>query len=702
MAVSQTLSVTEVSGSVNTSTNTSQVRILWKSTQTGESWNGYKRTAKYYVSINGGAETEYTVSYTLPQSSTVTIVDTTLTITHKSNGSGNVRVRTWMDTSISAGVVEKSQSLTLTTILRASTLTSAANKTLGTACSIKWTPLSKSFRYKLEFSLGSWSYTTAAIHPNTTSAYTYTRYTLPLTVANQLPSARTGTMTVTLYTYSDSEATTQIGSASSKTFTVTVPDNTSTKPTVSMTLAPASSLGTTFSSLYIQGKSKVKATISATGKYDAKISSYKMYVQGKSNGTYESDYLTTPGTITIKGRATDSRGYYNEAEKDITVIPYSKPALLPASGESSIICARSDADGSLSESGTYLKIKARRSYSKVTSDGVQKNFCIIRYRVKEETTNTFSSWVTILAKTATSDVVNVTLSNVVPSAETAYFVQVGVVDDIGESAAVQFPIPSDSVVVDIPEEHKGKRIGVGRYAEDSDEPGIDVGMPIHGGSVDNFTLGDRIIASSTAPIDLNDLKTPGNYYSPSADNSKYITNSPYTDGGFSLIVREMQSVSMIRQEMFYGRTNWQRHYNGSTASWSDWLRYLMTDEPTSTAVDFVTEIGVHTIDDNSYWRYRKWKSGAVDLNGVFKVTPELDSTFSSIVRYSKQIQIPLPFKVDTFQFVGTPATNYYLLTNAVINTDSNGNNSVAFRLLRFIDFAGDSTSVRIIASGKIK
>ena len=128
----------------------------------------------------------------------------------------------------------------------------------------------------------------------------------------------------------------------------------------------------------------------------------------------------------------------------------------------------------------------------------------------------------------------------------------------------------------------------------------------------------------------------------------------------------------------------------------------MTDEPTSTAVDFVTEIGVHTIDANSYWRYRKWKSGAVDLNGIFKVTPELDSTFSSIVRYSKQIQIPLPFKVETFQFVGTPATNYYLLTNAAINTDTDGNNSVAFRLLRFIDFASDSTSVRIIASGKIK
>lgn len=690
------------SATANTSANTSSVTasLYYKRNNTGFTTQG---TGSFTVTIDGQA-TSASKYMTITEGSWVLAVTATKTISHNGDGtkaitisaSGSIPDTTLSSTSCSGRV-------SLDTIPRASTLTSASNKTLGSACSIKWTPLSKSFRYKLKFSLGSWSYTTAAIHPNTTSAYTYTGYTLPLTVANQLPSAMTGTMTVVLYTYSDSGASTQIGSTSSKTFTVTVPDNSSTKPTVSMTLTPVSSLGTAFSSLYIQGKSKVKATLSGSGNYSAKISSYKMYVQGKSyDSPYQSGYLTTPGTVTVKGRAYDSRDYYGEIEKDITVLPYSKPALLPANDESSIICARSDANGNLSESGTYLKIKAKRSYSKVVSGSTQKNFCIIRYRVREETTNTFSSWVTILAKTATSDVVDVTLSNVVSSAETAYFVQVGVVDDIGENDAVQFSIPSDFVTIDVPEEHKGKRIGVGRYAEDSDEPGIDVGMPIHGGCVDNLTLGDRIIASSTAPIDLNDFKTPGNYYSPSADNSNYISNTPYADGGFGLIVREMQSVNLIRQEIFYGRTNWQRHYNGSTDSWSDWLRYLMTDEPTSTAVDFVTEIGVHTIDANSYWRYRKWKSGAVDLNGIFKVTPELDSTFSSIVRYSKQIQIPLPFKVETFQFVGTPATNYYLLTNAAINTDTDGNNSVAFRLLRFIDFASDSTSVRIIASGKIK
>lgn len=715
------------SGTIYGSTGNQYIdsKIVWSSTKNNESNTSSVTASLYYKRNNTGFETKGTGNFTITingqatsaskymtitESAWVLAVSATKTVSHNGDGtkaitisaSGSIPDTTLSSTSCSGRV-------TLDTIPRASTLTSASNKTLGSACSIKWTPLSKSFRYKLKFSLGSWSYTTAAIHPNTTSAYTYTGYTLPLTVANQLPSAKTGTMTVTLYTYSDSEATTQIGSSDSDTFTVTVPDNTSTKPAVSMTLTPVSSLGSTFSSLYIQGKSKVKATLSGSGKYSAEIASYKMYVEGKSyNSPYQSGYLSTPGTVTVQGRAYDSREYYGDTEKDITVLPYSKPALLPASDESSIICARSDANGSLSESGTYLKIKARRSYSKVTSDGVQKNFCIIRYRVREETTNTFSSWVTILAKTATSDTIDVTLSNVVSSAEKAYFVQVGVVDDIGESAAVQFPIPSDSVVVDIPEEHKGKRIGVGRYAEDSDEPGIDVGMPIHGGSVDNLTLGDRIIASSTAPISLNDFKIPGNFYSPNADNSKYITNSPYTDGGFSLIVREMQSVNMIRQEMFYGRTNWQRHYNGSSASWSDWLRYLMTDEPTSTAVDFVTEIGVWNIDDadpdKGYWRYRKWKSGAIDMNGLIKVTPVTENTLGNAgVYYSEVIYIDLPCEVVNFQFTGS-STSYHCFVGNCNSVDGN-NKQIRLRLYRFTDFASLSdynVYVRIVASGKLK
>ena len=457
MAVFQTMTVTEVEGSADVATNTSKVQIWWISTQQGQSWNGYTRTAYYYVSVNGEAETVHAVAYTLPMGATATILDTTITVKHKDDGSGTVAVRTWMDTDISAGIIQLSDSAVLTTIARASDISSVAAVTLGNKCSVKWTPKSASFRYKLKFSIGNWSYTTGAIHPNKTSAYTYSGYTIPLDAA---PSSKTGTMTVTLYTYSDSGATTQVGSAASKTFTITVPDNSSTKPTVTMTLAPVSSLPSAFAGLYIQGKTKVKATLSATGKYGATIKSYSMKVDDVSYGSgagYTSGYLSKYGSFTVYGYATDNREHTGNTSKAITVIAYSKPKITVS------VCGRCDASGNLSSSGTYLKINASRSYSPVTSGGSQKNFCKIRYRYKVASASSYSSWTTILAgNTLTTDQVETgALLGGVLAADTSYLVQIQAIDDIGDYAETTISIPTDNVHT-----HRTKNgIGYGKYCE---------------------------------------------------------------------------------------------------------------------------------------------------------------------------------------------------------------------------------------------
>ena len=604
------------SSTKNDSSNTSSVTasLYYKRNNTGFTTQG---TGNFSITIDGQT-TSASKYMTITENAWVLAATATKTVSHNTDGTKAITISasgSIPNTSLSS--TSCSGRATLDTIARASTLTSASNKKLDTTCSIKWTPLSKSFRYKLEFSLGSWSYTTDAIHPNTTSAYTYTDYTLPLTVANQLPEAKTGTMTVILYTYSDSAAKTQVGSTSSKTFTVTVPDNSSTKPTVSMTLTPVSSLKTAFSSLYIKGKSKVKATISAEGEYGAKISSTEMTVQGKSySSPYQSGYLSTSGTVTVKVRATDSRGYYTDIEEDITVIPYSKPSLLPATNESGIICARCDANGNLSESGTHLKIKARRSYSKVTSDGVQKNFCSIRYRYKEETAASFSAWKTLLAKDniSTNTIDLDPISGVVSSTETSYIVQLGVIDDINEYDTKEFLIPTDFITVDIPEKYKGKRMGVGRYAADSDEPGIDVGMDM------------------------------------------------YFDEG--------------------------RQIHGIYA-------------------DFVKDIGLFTYTNENEtvsgsWRYRKWDSGVYDLSGLFTVQATESIAFSNgVAYYSDQIRIQLPFDIESIQFSGTPAENFYWIVNAALADATNS--IIGFRLVRFTAISTTTpVNVRIVAHGRWK
>lgn len=464
MAVSQTLSVTEVANSTNISANTSRVRILWQSTQSGDSWNGYTRTAKYYISINGEAEREYTVSYTLPQSSTKTILDTTISVTHKGDGSGTVKVRTWMDTRISAGVIEKTQTLTLTTIPRASTITSASNATLGTPCAIKWTPLSASFRYKLKFTLGSFSYTTGAIHPNTTAAYTYTGYSLPIAdiapkIVGKPPSA---SMSVTLYTYSDSGASAQIGSASTTTFTVTVPDNDSTKPSVTMTLSPVTPY-TKFASLYLQGRSKVKATISGSGKHGASVSSYSMQADGVSYASpYTSDILTRSGNVEVVGTATDSRGFSGKNSQSINVIAYDPPYIAPSEGYTSVICERCTKDGTASDIGTYLHVKGTRNYTKINIGDIV-NTCSVRCRYKPEN----GSWshdggggVGVLLWTDTStDEFDIILPNIVSDTTLSYTVELNIIDDTYTPTALTFHIPSERVDFHLREDGKGAAFG---------------------------------------------------------------------------------------------------------------------------------------------------------------------------------------------------------------------------------------------------
>ena len=460
MAVYQTLDLSEVAGSINNAANTSNVRIWWQSRQTNDSHNGFTKTAKYSISINGGAYVEHTVQYTLPQKATTTVLDTTIVVPHRDDGTANIWVKTWMDTGISVGVVELRKPLTLTTIPRASAIESVANIQLGDDCAVRWTPKSASFYYKLKFSLGAWSYTTDAILPNKTSSYTHYE-PIGVEVAEEIPNSPTGTMTVTLYTYSDSAATKQIGSADSKAFTVTVPD--SEGPEVTMSLSPVHSLPAAFDGLYIQGLSKVKATLDAEPQFNASIRSYAMTVGGKTYGgaidNYTSEYLTNSGATTVSGHAVDSRGYSGYASQSITVLPYANPKILNVSAK------RCDANGDLSDGGSYLKIAAKRDYHKVISGNVQKNFCQIRYRYKAENQSYYSGWVTILAadNLSSDEVVTNPLLDGSLLGTVSYSVEVQAVDNIGNTATSVVMVPTDRVYWH--RDGANNALGLGKYNE---------------------------------------------------------------------------------------------------------------------------------------------------------------------------------------------------------------------------------------------
>lgn len=478
MAVSQSLTVTEVPNSVSIADNTNQVKIVWTSTQTDESWNGYTRTAYYWVSINGGAETKYSVSYTLPKNSTKTILSKTITVKHNGDGTGKVKVRTWMDTDISAGVVELSKTATLTTISRASTIDSltCASQYFTGQMTYKYTPKSSAMynRCNISLHLGDEFNLVKSVNLGQKAASQQTA-TVTLsadelaTVYNQLPSAKEGTLRFTFRTYSDAGYNNQVGDYTYGEITLKVPDDKTTKPTVGMSLTPVSNLPDAFADVYVQGKSRVKALLDAVPKYNAKVTAYHMAVDGGSYGAedgYTSGYLTKTGSAEVIGYATDSRGFTGEMPLSITVIPYAKPKLLNVSA------LRCNENGEADDSGAYLRIRAQRSYNKVESGGVQHNFCIIRYRWKSEN-GAYGEWSTILAKTAAGDTVDTGALPLSLSATTSYLVQIQALDDIGEYAETFISVPTEEVYM-----HRTKNaMGLGTYV--NEERLLDVAWDAH-------------------------------------------------------------------------------------------------------------------------------------------------------------------------------------------------------------------------------
>ena len=110
-----------------------------------------------------------------------------------------------------------------------------------------------------------------------------------------------------------------------------------------------------------------------------------------------------------------------------------------------------------------------RKYSKVVSEGVQKNFCSISYRHKTEAASesSYSDPVTILEANAATDYVSVVIADIVPSTTTSYTVQIIAEDDVGEKDTVTIQVPTAFVTAHAPE--GGHGFALGQYYDDDDE-----------------------------------------------------------------------------------------------------------------------------------------------------------------------------------------------------------------------------------------
>lgn len=459
LSYSGSTGVLEASATVSEQTTTGTTRVLYLNVfvkpidYSGARTFGYNASgcgesqSENNKSIDGSGYTIFSKAITVnvPYGSTSASIDFNFSATVVSPSAGNKSI---------SGTITKITGLTLQ---QGSTSISAARDTsFGSACSVSWTPSSSSNYNKLKFTLGSWSAETGLFCPGITSSYTYTGYTIPLNAASQIPNAESATMTVTLYTYSNSSGTSQVGSASSMSFTVTLPA--SVKPSItakSISIDNSANAAVNSWGIAVAGFSKLHVTATASGSYGSTISRFVLegaYEEAitASSLDYVGKIIQSSGSKSVTIYCVDSRGrkYASVTTSSVTFISYTAPSI-------SQFTAERNASG-------YACLKVIFSYDSVSN----KNGASAVLWYRQSGSN--AAWV----QYPTGMSSNVTLTtNILLSDEVSYNFKVVLTDSIGSSTEKIAFLSTAKVLLDFKKDGDG--LGIGKICEN---PGLEVSM----------------------------------------------------------------------------------------------------------------------------------------------------------------------------------------------------------------------------------
>lgn len=474
MSVYQNLSLEQVGQSIVN--NTSKVRIKWTSQQTGSSYNNAPGDkAYYYITINGGTRTEHTVAFTLPQNTTKTILDTTLTVNHKADGTGSIKVETWMDTEISAGVITQTKTLTLDTIPRASAVSAPSTGTLGTALKITIDRKSTNFTDKLYYKIGSNSAVPITGYDGTAGTYSWTP---PVSLATNAPNSTKLAVTLIANTYN---GTAYVG-RSECAVTLAIPA--SVVPTLSVAVSDPTNVKTNYGGYFVQLRSKIAATITGTGIQGSTIKAYSIKV-GRTQGTGTiytanaktgtTDFLQFAGSAWVTCTVTDSRGRTATKSIEYTVKPYSVPTI------SSISATRCTQNGAANRTGEYGKVTFTAAITALSN----KNTAAYKVQYREYGAETW----TTAATPAAGNYNPKDISTIFPAdTNKRYTVRVVATDAFSTSNSSMRDIPASFVLQHLAKSKSS--VGIGRLCDDDKTKAFQVGLDAY---FDKSIYADRFV-----------------------------------------------------------------------------------------------------------------------------------------------------------------------------------------------------------------
>lgn len=371
-----------------------------------------------------------------------TLASGTLEVSHESDGSKTLAVaafsgQVWKDTGYLTATAA-AQSFQLTAIPRATEPVMGA-ATMGETVRISLPRASSAFTHTLSYVFGSAS---GAIAEN---AGTEVLWTVPESLAAQIPDSPSGTGTLTCKTYNGG---TLIGTKTIS-FTATVPQ--SMKPALTNGWAEVTydNSGTKASGIaaWVQGYSKAKALFDSTKiacKQGASIAKYAVTYLGKTveESPYRTDTISAT-SATVRCAVTDSRGLTAWEDVTVELESYAPPMLVGAA------LYRADGEGAAADSGTHI---AGLATAKFTSIGGRNTATIKGYW--KSVGGSYGEGVTL-----PFGAVGLVTGDVEIAADRSYTAKIVVTDSLGNSTEFEENIPTEQVAFHLKEGGKGAAFG---------------------------------------------------------------------------------------------------------------------------------------------------------------------------------------------------------------------------------------------------
>ena len=261
--------------------------------------------------------------------------------------------------------------------------------------------------------------------------------------------------------------------------TLKVPSNSSTLPTVGISITPYNN--TDLQGAYVLGKTQAAFTVTGTGKLGASIAAWNVTFNGQTfNGNnisqatgYTSNALTGPDAnnkVWCSYSVTDSRGYTSSGTSSVTVVAYNSPAL------SGVQIFRADSSGNADNEGTYIRFVFTPAITSVSNKNAKK------YRLQYKR-STQSSWTSVPSSDwgTLSDYTSQFAYTVNANASIQYLYDARVaIEDAYETVySAVFALPTAAVIMDF--NSAGTGGGVGMYTQGSDMFDIAWQLVLHKG-----------------------------------------------------------------------------------------------------------------------------------------------------------------------------------------------------------------------------